>query len=375
MAPRKKEPRRKPNTGSIRHKPGRDYPYEAAFPIGRDRHRYDSFKTRSEAAAHLDKLTAERDSAETPRNIAGGSQRVDTFLQTWLLIKRRKVKPKTLEDYKYMCELAIGEIGSRRLDSITRDDAELMLDYFHERGFQNVSQLRMVMRQAFQYAEDEDYIKKNPFQRAKAAPVQRRKGIALSIAQRTTLLDAGAIEDDAAVPLAPLWHFYARLGFRRGEGLGPRWSDIKQGVISVEQTIIRVKAATEMGTPKTSRAWRHVPLPDDILELLDRHRTAQRKRAAADPDWIEHGLIFPYQHGGPIPIWYVWRRWEKLRERAGMPEQLVIHDLRHTALTILEQSGTPLSVVQAIAGHSSATMTRHYTDHADIDAMRNALGG
>jgi len=57
-----------------------------------------------------------------------------------------------------------------------------------------------------------------------------------------------------------------------------------------------------------------------------------------------------------------------------MPEQVTIHDLRHTALTILELGGAPQSVIQAIAGHAAASMTRHYTDHAGIEDMRRALG-
>lgn len=371
MAPRKKRtPRRKPGTGSIRFKTGRELPYEAAFPLGHGRHRYDSFATRPEAETHLDRLAAERDSTESPRNIAGGSQRVDTFLQAWLTGKRRHIKPKTFEDYRYMCELAIGEIGARRLDTISREDADALLSYFHSRGFKNVSQIRMVLRQAFEYALDEEYIKRNPFTKAKAAPVERRKGIALSETQRAALLEAGTTEDDPTVPLAPLWHLYARLGLRRGEGLGLRWGDLHNGVITIAQTYIRVGAKTEKSTPKSQRSRRTLPVPADVLAFLDEHRATQRKIAAADPDWQEHGLIFPDAHGTPIPIWYLWSRWEKLRARAGMPIALTLHDLRHTALSRLEQSGAPASVVQAIAGHTSATMTRHYTDHADMAAMK-----
>lgn len=36
--------------------------------------------------------------------------------------------------------------------------------------------------------------------------------------------------------------------------------------------------------------------------------------------------------------------------------------------------GFQVAVVQAIAGHSAASMTRHYVDHADLDAMRKAVG-
>ena len=53
---------------------------------------------------------------------------------------------------------------------------------------------------------------------------------------------------------------------------------------------------------------------------------------------------------------------------------MVIHDLRHTALWLLENDGAPPNVVQAIAGHGSQAMTRHYVDHADLESMRRAFG-
>jgi len=86
------------------------------------------------------------------------------------------------------------------------------------------------------------------------------------------------------------------------------------------------------------------------------------------------GLVFTDAHGGNLTVGAVAYRWKQLRARAGLPEQVTIHDLRHTALSILELGGALASVVQAIAGHAAATMTRHYTDHAGIEDMRRALG-
>lgn len=144
--------RRKPGTGTIRHKPGREKPWEAGFPIGRDDYRYDSFATRAEAAAHLDKLTTERDQEQ--RDVAGGSQRVEAFLVDFLNRKAPHVKRKTLADYTYQCGLAGEYLGNLRVDEVTRKHADEMLLHYHRNGYQNGDQLRMVCRQAFQYALD-----------------------------------------------------------------------------------------------------------------------------------------------------------------------------------------------------------------------------
>lgn len=374
--------RRKPGTGTIRHKAGREQPWEAAFPIGGGDYRYDSFSTRPEAAAHLDRLTAEARDAEQPRNIAGGSQRVDAYLAGWVEAKAAHVRYSTYRNYKYMCELASGQIGAQRLDQVTREQADALLSYFARHRFQNVSGMRAVLRQAFEYALEEDYIRKNPFQKARAPEVTRRKAQVLDAAQRAHLLVLGATDDRLAreaeaVPLGPLWHLYARLGLRHGEAIALLWGrggvDLDAGALTVSRQITAAGKVILESDPKTRRSRRTLPLPADLIALLRQHREAQTRRAAADPDWQQRGLVFAAAHGAPVGYWYVSTRWRKLRARAGIVG-MTIHDLRHTALWLLEQAGTPRNVVQAIAGHSSQAITGHYVDHADQASMRAALG-
>lgn len=140
MAPAQR--RRKRGTGTIRYKKGREKPWETSFSIGKDEYRYDYFATDTEARAHLDRLTAERDDAHAPRNIVGGSQRVDTFLVAFLNRKAPHIKAKTLADYTYQCGLAGEYLGTMRVDEVTRTTADAMLLYYHRRGYQNGDQLR-----------------------------------------------------------------------------------------------------------------------------------------------------------------------------------------------------------------------------------------
>lgn len=379
MAPRKKrEPRRKPNTGTIRFKKGRDLPYEAAFPLGHSEYRYDSFSTRQEAAAYLDRLVAERDDAKVPRNIAKGSQLIRQFLPAWLPRKEPFVKRKTFASYQYYCELASGEIGSYRIDQVDRTVAEDMFIFFFKRGFKNVKQMRDILAQAFDYALKEKFIVgENPFRAAAVPAVERRQAIALTTAQRATMLECGLTEDIPAVPLAPIWHLYSRLGFRRGEGLGPRWSDINwtEGTIRVAQQYTNVNNETYQETPKTPKSWRVFPLPADVIKLLRAHQMAQIKRAAADPRFQLPTLVFTDEHGERIKVGHIRHRWKLLKRRAGIPEAVTIHDLRHTAEYLMINAGVPESSRMALLGHSTARMARHYADHAreDMDELRRAI--
>lgn len=46
-----------------------------------------------------------------------------------------------------------------------------------------------------------------------------------------------------------------------------------------------------------------------------------------------------------------------------------------TAATILDQDHIPQSTQMALLGHTTLAMNRHYTDHADLEAMRRAVEG
>lgn len=387
MAPKKKpakQPRRKPGTGAIRRKPGRALPFEAAFKHSDGTTQYDYFSTAEEAAAHLDGLIADRDNKETPRNIAKGAQTVIQFLTAWLQIKAAQISEKTLLDYKYQCDLAADKIGRNRLTEVDRLMADTMLAQFAKQGYRNVSQMRMVLKQAFDYAEDNDYIKKNPFRKSTAPRTKHRKAKALTEAQRVLLLELARTE--VGMPLEPLWHLCSRLAFRRGEALGLRWSDIdfEHDTITIAQqrTTVGTKTVTKAGPKgdKDDSKVRVVPMPSDIRAMLESLRRSQLAAAGADPDWVVTGLVFVGAHGKPPAAITVNRRLNELIRRANaggllrLPPDLHPHDLRHTALTILALNGVPANVRKALSGHSTARMDELYTSHAALEDVRRALG-
>lgn len=366
--------RRKPNTGTVRQKCGRDLPWEAAFPIGHNQYRYDSFATRSEADTHLDRLVKERDDKEQPRKIALGSQRFDVFIEAWLETKKGRIKDKSWESYRYHVELAIGQWGNRRLDTILRQDADELLSYFGRKNFKNVEKLRIILRMAFEYAVEIEAIRKNPFFKVKAPTVEHRKSIALSKKQRAHMLDIAAQMDSPVIPLLPYWHLLSKIGYRRGEGLGARWQDInwEEGTITIAQQYVDLPGRMVLSTPKSKRSNRTIPIPDDLLELLKQHRDRQRLIRARAFSWEDLDLIFCHPNGKPLESWRIWERWKKLRSAAGLPTTITLHCLRHTAAYLLEKQGVPQSARMALLGHATAQMAVDYTDHADMEAMRDA---
>jgi site-specific recombinase XerD len=69
-----------------------------------------------------------------------------------------------------------------------------------------------------------------------------------------------------------------------------------------------------------------------------------------------------------------YRRWiEKPAETAGI-ERTRLHNLRHTAISLLLNSGADPFAVQKLAGHSDVRLTTQTYAHVEAEALRRAAG-
>jgi site-specific recombinase XerD len=69
-----------------------------------------------------------------------------------------------------------------------------------------------------------------------------------------------------------------------------------------------------------------------------------------------------------------YRRWiEKPAETAGI-ERTRLHNLRHTAISLLLNSGADPFAVQKLAGHSDVRLTTQTYAHVEAEALRKAAG-
>ncbi len=204
-------------------------------------------------------------------------------------------------------------------------------------------------------AVEEGLLASNPC-RLKGAgkPAPARAGIALTLEELSRYLDALAPQHQLLLTLSALG------ALRSGEARALRRQDLdlQQGVIRVRQNITRVRNgqggwAWHFGAPKTAAGIRDVYLPGAMLPRL-------RALLSAQPIRGKDGLLFTGQSGQPLNG-SVMRDWHKAAlKAAGLPEDVQLHDLRRTALTLAAEGGATVAELQRLAGHTTAAMAMHY---------------
>lgn len=158
-------------------------------------------------------------------------------------------------------------------------------------------------------------------------------------------------------------------GLRWGEATALTCKDVnlKTRRITVDKTVTRVNGRMIVGTPKNGRS-RMVAYP----ALLQPYYEKLTSRGG-------DSLLFQGPSGGYVPRPHAPRRkgswWNKACRQTGIPP-LRLHDLRHTAASLMVSAGANVKVVQRQLGHASASMTLDvYADlfDRDLDTVASAL--
>jgi site-specific recombinase XerD len=111
------------------------------------------------------------------------------------------------------------------------------------------------------------------------------------------------------------------------------------------------------------------PAREALAAYLDDGRPALVTRAA--PLMDESTAVFLNHLGAPLGVRGLRGRLDRLRRRAGLPEGVSPHTLRHSFATHLLEGGADLRVVQELLGHESLATTQVYT-HVSPARLREA---
>jgi integrase len=300
---------------------------------------------------------------------------VGQYLEQWIAGKRA-LKPKTVALYRQALDLyLIPHLGQFRLLELRPHH----LDRFYasitigKRGRPlssgSIRRIHAVLRSALGTAVKRRLIPYNPALHVELAPETPYRPKPWT-AEQCQLFLSESKEDR----LSALYHLMIVTGLRRGEAIGLRWEDVdlESQCLFVTQQITDVRGKLVVGTPKTRRGRRVVPVDVVTVGILREHRRVQDAERAAWGSASRHqGMVFCREDGRPLRPEYVTRHFQALAMKVGLPA-IRLHDLRHTNASLALAAGIDIKVVSERLGHSTMAVTADLYTHVVPSLGREA---
>jgi integrase len=185
---------------------------------------------------------------------------------------------------------------------------------------------------------------------------QGRPSKALTVEQAQALIEAAAGRNGNG-RLYRLKAYVVLLlttGIRPEEARALSWDhlDLEAGTIAVW------RSDRAGGDTKTPRSRRTLKLPEIALAALRERKAAQaRERLKAGELWQDSGLVFTTTAGAMLNQHNIRREFRLITRAAGLGEDWVPRELRHTFVSIMSAGGVPVEEIARVTGHKQISTT------------------
>lgn len=348
-----------------------------------------TYRTKKEAEkAERDALTQqERGTLVDPSKLT-----VADLLKSWLANKAGTISANSQKDYEITIRLHIvPALGTVSVQKLNPAQLQAQFTVWRDAGLKprTLTRCHSILNQALTQAMEWGFVYRNVCTVVKRPTLTKRAASVWSPDEARAFLDASLVRpvltragdtgktrpDD----LTPLWHFLVLEGMRRGEALGLRWADVnwERGTVHISQTVVADKnnkgKAIIQPRAKTTAGARSVKLAAETLSVLKEHRDRQRfVRQSAGDTWQDHNLIVCSGIGTPVNPNNVTRSYTRLVMLSGVPE-IRVHDMRHTAATMMLRAGVPAKIVSERLGHANIGITLDTYSHVLPDMQDIAV--
>lgn len=332
-----------------------------------------SAPTKKGASEELRKIRERVDAKQPPRD---DKALFGTFAEQWvatsLEVSDRKQSTKTLYAGLTRSHIIDSDLGRSPMGRIKASTVERFIAHLRRKGLSpsTVRQVYTVARGIGDAAVRDRLLVENPFGQVKRPQVEHKEAAVLSVPQARQLVDVAGESRYAA-----LFELLINTGLRRGEALALKWSDVdlEGPTMRVRKTLVRQGGELVRTAPKTKKSDRTIPLSSAALDVLRRvKRRNAEDRLRAGTKWRDTGYVFVTEFGEPCDPRNALRALQAAAERAGLPG-VGLHTLRHTAATIMLNSGIPMATVSRIMGHASIAVTVDLYGHVSPDVARDAF--
>jgi integrase len=340
-----------------------------------------TFKTQNEAKEFERQMLIQKNKG-IQVNINQGKRPLQEFYEEWLISKTGNVRPKSLLQYENSWDVYMKPIfGQVPISKITNMDilkwiSSLQLASGRKASGSTANRVLSILSMIFNWAVEADAILVNPIDKIKKGSNKNllprvktnRIGQALSIEQLqkvantcTETFPTGGQDNYRLFVL-----LMGLMGLRVGEAAGLRVKDLNfdDNRMTIEHTLVYYKGKMISSTTKNGKT-RVLPISHFIVEDL--------KLAVQDKD--PEDLVFLSYLGQPVNTSrFGTHLWKKALKRAGLPTDIRVHDLRHTAASLYINYGMSAVMVAELLGHSNPAITLNVYSHLYKGELARSMG-
>ncbi|MBB6343787.1 integrase [Nonomuraea muscovyensis] len=347
--------------------------------------------TKKEAVAELARIRHQRNTGSL---VAPSKTTVNELLDIWVKAATRDVEEGTASNYESAIKPVRVRLGHKRLQELTEDDIESLIDWMLTEGRRRGGQagtglgLRTVrltlgrLRSALNLAVRRNLVTRNVAEHvtiSREAKNKAAKAKSKPWAEPEVKAFIEAIKGHRLFAVMLL----ALIANRPAEVCGLRWDDDVDldgaGTIAIGNTRTIVYDAklkqgernkvVEKGA-KSDAGERILPAPAPVARALRAFKALQAAEKLAAGDGYENsGYVLVDELGRPWKTDKLRREAYKLMEAAGV-RRVRLYDARHACLSWMANNGVPDTVVSAWAGHSDLSFTKRVYVHPDPESLR-----
>jgi integrase len=328
-------------------------------PDGRRKRRTVRGRTKTEVRDKLRQLH---------EDIASGVQSPATYsvqqaVDDWLRQGLNGRSPATAAKYRYVLKPVLELIGRRSLRELSAHDAHHALTVLAEdHASATVGIAHNALSRAIRHAEGRDLVRRNV-----SALVDTPKGQdgrpshALTLDRARRLLEEASDLKRYRIG-AYIW-LCLLTGIRTEEARALTWAHVDldgqpEADPPVPPSIAVWRSVREHGDTKTRKSRRTLRLPQATIDVLRAHRDVQdTDRLTAGEVWQDHDLVFCTRVGTALDAANIRRQFRDITDIAGIGRGWTPQELRHTFVSLLSASGTPVEEIARLVGHSSTRTT------------------
>ena len=364
--------RRANGEGSIRKRD--DGSWEARILInGKSRSIYG--RTQSDVRK---KLTEVRNDLDNDEYLEPNDTTLKEWLELWQDEYLEDVKQSTADRYKSCIKIhIIPALGETRLMDLRASTIQKFLnqckkvDGLSEKSVKNI---RLVLHKALEQAIEDEQIKKNPCDRAKAPSYDDPPKEMRPLKDHEVPMFLQAIKGHQFESL-----FYVALftGMRESELIGLTWDciDFQHCTIHIYRQLrkTREKKGSYVFTSLKNKQARTFSPPQNVLDVLKKVKIRQAElRLKAGSSWSNpDDLVFTNDLGKHVATFTLYKYFKEVVTQIGLPE-MRFHDLRHGYATLALQNGVDVKTVSNNLGHSTTAFTMDKYGHVTETMMKDS---